>query len=42
VPSTHDLSTIRVAVEGGTNGFEREGDGYHVPMPALVGSGAKP
>ena len=35
------LSAIRAAVEQGTAGFAREGDGYHVPMPALVGSGAK-
>lgn len=38
----HDLSAIRAAVEQGTAAFAREGDGYHVPMPALVGSGAKP
>ena len=37
-----DLSAIRAAVEHGAAGFAREGDGYHVPMPALVGSGAKP
>jgi SAM-dependent methyltransferase len=36
------LSAIRAAVEHGTARFAREGDGYHVPMPALVGSGARP
>jgi hypothetical protein len=35
------FGSIRLAVEQGFAGFTREGDGYHVPMPALVGSGAK-
>jgi SAM-dependent methyltransferase len=36
------LAVIRSVVGEGTTRFASAGDGYHVPMPALVGSGAKP
>ena len=36
------LAAIRAVVTEATARFAREPDGYHVPMPALVGSGAKP
>ena len=36
------LAAIRAAVAGGVARFAVSGDGYHIPMPALVGSGRRP
>lgn len=36
------LATIRAVVAQGAARFAHERDGYRIPMPALVGSGAKP
>jgi SAM-dependent methyltransferase len=36
------LATIRAVVAEGTARFAHERDGCHLPMPAFVGSGAKP